>query len=157
MSLLDSHAELLRFAIADRDAFYDGCSLEDGTVPNRDDQAELDRLDAIIDRAHQAIQEHQSTLLNAMAKRVVNMCHHRNWSMHWTHRGAYLHLESSELIEAIRGKHGIPVDEAGDVLLVLMSIVEYAGIPFSDVIAAAAKKLSHLETAPPYAGEERER
>lgn len=93
--------------------------------------------------------------LNEMAARVVAMCKKRGWSLHWTHRGAYLHLESSELIEAIRGKHGDPNDEAGDVLLVLMSITEYAGIPFSKVIANAKAKLGYLEEAPPYPGEER--
>lgn len=93
--------------------------------------------------------------LDAMAARVAEMCARREWSMHWTARGAYLHLEASELIEAIRGKHGDPVDEAGDVLLVLMSITESAGIPFHDVIAAASAKLGHLMTAPRYAGEAR--
>jgi len=93
--------------------------------------------------------------LDEMATRVVNMCRARQWSLHWTHRGAYLHLEASELIEAIRGKHGDPLSEAGDVLLVLMSIVEAAGLKFSDVIKRANEKLEHLETAPPYPGEER--
>ena len=95
------------------------------------------------------------TELNELAARVVAMCKKRGWSMHWTHRGAYLHLESSELIEAIRGKHGEPCAEAGDVLLVLMSITEYAGIPFDQVVASATKKLKWLEAAEPYPGEER--
>lgn len=94
--------------------------------------------------------------MNALPARVVAMCKKRGWSMHWTHRGAYLHLEASELIEAIRGKHGDPTDEAGDVLLVLMSITEYAGIPFSEVVARATAKLERLETAPRYKGEEYE-
>ena len=93
--------------------------------------------------------------LNGMAARVVAMCKKRGWSLHWTERGAYLHLESSELIEAIRGKHGDPDDEAGDVLLVLMSITEHAGIPFSRVVSNAKSKLGYLENAPPYPGEER--
>ena len=92
--------------------------------------------------------------LGDLPARVVAMCKARGWSMHWTHRGAYLHLEASELIEAIRGKHGDPADEAGDVLLVLMSITEYAGIPFDAVIAKATAKLTKLETAPHYPGEE---
>ena len=93
--------------------------------------------------------------LNLMAARVVQMCKKREWPLHWTHRGAYLHLESSELIEAIRGKRGEPVDEAGDVLLVLMSITEHEGIPFTQVIESAKEKLAYLEIAPPYPGEER--
>ena len=92
--------------------------------------------------------------IDALALRVVEMCKKRGWSMHWTHRGAYLHLEASELIEAIRGKYGDPCDEAGDVLLVLMSITEYAGIPFSQVLSAAEAKLQWLEVAPQYQNEE---
>lgn len=96
-----------------------------------------------------------ATDLDALAARVVAMCEHRQWSMHWTARGAYLHLESSELIEAIRGKHGDPTEEAGDVLLVLMSITQAAGIPFSRVIESAEAKLQGLELSPPYPGEQR--
>ena len=95
-----------------------------------------------------------SDVLGELPARVVAMCKQRGWSMHWTHRGAYLHLEASELIEAIRGKHGDPAEEAGDVLLVLMSITEYAGIPFWKVVDKAVAKLTHLENAPHYPGEE---
>ena len=100
-------------------------------------------------------QQQEGEDLNRLAERVVEMCKKREWSLHWTHRGAYLHLESSELIEAIRGKHGDPQGEAADVFLVLLSITEYAGIPFSEVIETAAQKLKRLETTPPYPGEER--
>lgn len=94
--------------------------------------------------------------VDEMAADVVAMCKRRGWSMHWTHRGAYLHLESSELIESVRGKgDSTPLEEAGDVLLVLMSITEHAGIPFSDVVNAAKRKLAWLNEAPPYEGEER--
>jgi len=101
--------------------------------------------------------------LNGMAARVVAMCEQRLWSMHWTHRGAYLHLESSELIEAVRGKRSRSEhervqrvkEEAADVLLVLMSITENAGVPFESVVREAQQKLTSLETRPPYPGEER--
>lgn len=90
----------------------------------------------------------------ALAADVVKMCAKRGWSMHWTHRGAYLHLESSELIEAIRGKHGDPLHEAADVLLVLMSITEYHGIPWGDVERQARAKCDEMMMRPRYAGEE---
>ena len=51
------------------------------------------------------------------AQRILSICKKRGWSLHWTHRGAYLHLEASELIEAIRGKRGDPILEAADVLI----------------------------------------
>ncbi len=86
--------------------------------------------------------------------RVLAMCHARGWSMHWTHRGAYLHLESSELIEALRGKRGDPVGEAADVLLVLMSITESNGIAWNDVLAQCVRTVEKLETKPRYPGEE---
>lgn len=92
--------------------------------------------------------------LNTLAADVLAMCKVRGWSLHWTHRGAYLHLETSELIEAVRGKRGSVVDEAGDVLLVLMSITEYAGIPFTEVVGATTAKVDGLFTKPHYAGEE---
>ena len=86
--------------------------------------------------------------------RIIAMCKHRGWSMHWTHRGAYLHLESSELIEAIRGKQGDPLKEAADVLIVLMSITQHAGIAWRDVIAQADSECIDLMVKPHYAGEE---
>ena len=76
--------------------------------------------------------------------------------MHWTDRGVYLHLEASELIEAVRGKgDSSPTVEAGDVFLVLLSITEYNNIPFSEAIKAMLVKLEYLEKAPPYENEER--
>ncbi len=92
--------------------------------------------------------------LETLPADVVAMCKNRGWSMHWTHRGAYLHLESSELIEAIRGKHGDPAKEAGDVLMVLMSITEYAGIPWPTVLQNARSKCDEMMVKPHYAGEE---
>ena len=91
--------------------------------------------------------------VNDLAKRVLAMCHKRKWDMHWTARGAYLHLESSEFIEALRGKRGNRKDEAADVLLVLMSMTENEGIPFTDVVATANEKCAFMETRPQYAGE----
>ena len=93
--------------------------------------------------------------LNKLAARVLGMCKYRNWSLSWLARGVYLHLETSELIEAIRGKgDSTPLKEAADVLLVLMSITENAGIPFNRVIETLEEKLVYLEQAPPYPNEE---
>lgn len=93
-----------------------------------------------------------------LAPRVLEMCKARNWSLHWTARGAYLHLEASELIEAIRGKHGSSRCEAADVLIVLMSITENAGIPWMAVEQQARQRVSELMATAdkPYAGEQRE-
>ena len=92
---------------------------------------------------------------DGLAPRVLAMCKQRNWSLHWTSRGAYLHLEASELIEALRGKRGDPLAEAADVLLVLMSITENAGIDWSAVVQQTAATCSRLEACDQYPVEER--
>ena len=92
--------------------------------------------------------------MSDLPKAVIDVCNQRGWSLHWTCRGAYLHLEASELIEAIRGKRGDPTSEAADVLIVLMSITENAGIAWEDVLATAHETVGRLKTKPRYAGEE---
>lgn len=92
--------------------------------------------------------------VDSLARSVLEVCLQRGWSLHWTHRGAYLHLEASELIEAVRGKRGSILGEAGDVLFVLMSITENAGISFADVVEQAQKTVDELRTKPRYKGEE---
>lgn len=52
------------------------------------------------------------------------VCRVKRWDTGWSARGCYLHLESSELIEALRGKgDSSREEEAADVLLVLLSII----------------------------------
>ena len=92
----------------------------------------------------------------ALPARVLAMCQKRGWSLHWTSRGAYLHLEASELIEALRGKRGRALAEAADVLLVLMSITENAGIPWAEVLSQTAATCARLEVCERYPGEERD-
>ncbi|WP_339344148.1 hypothetical protein [uncultured Alcanivorax sp.] len=50
-ALIDSHQELLRFVIAERDAFYDCATDAEGNLTDPGDQPELDRMDQMIDRA----------------------------------------------------------------------------------------------------------
>jgi len=90
----------------------------------------------------------------SLPARILAMCKKRGWSMTWSARGAYLHLKASEFIEALRGKRGDPKCEAADVLLVLMSMTEHNGIPWSDVVAQTAATCAKLETMGPYAGED---
>lgn len=110
-----------------------------------------------LSRENERLRIHLRELLpetDALAAGILEVCKLRGWSLHWTHRGAYLHLEASELIEAIRGKRGDPLSEAGDVLLVLMSITENAGIPFSAVVQQARETAEALRIKPHYEGEE---
>ena len=82
------------------------------------------------------------------------MAKKRNWDLHWMARLSYLSLEAAEFAESLRGKGGIPVDEAGDTLLCLMLFTESVGIPWEDVLASTRKSCSLLETKPRYEHEE---
>ena len=86
-----------------------------------------------------------------MRNRIIAMMNHRGWSFHWTERSAYLHLEVSELTEAVRGKHGDTLDESADVLITLLALSPHN---LTEIIDAAEHKIKHLATAPKYPGEE---
>lgn len=71
--------------------------------------------------------------------------------MSWIHRSAYLHLEAAELAEAVRGKRGDPLEESADVLITLLALSPF---DLPEIVAAAERKLSKLETTGPYKGEQ---
>ena len=77
--------------------------------------------------------------------------------MTWAARGAYLHLESSELIESLRGKGGNTLHEAADVLIVLMSITQSNLINWENVLKQAEKTVEELMTKPHYKDEDYEK
>ncbi len=72
-------------------------------------------------------------VLKNMLRLADNFCRRNNWIKDWKHGGVYLHLESSEFIEALRGK-GNPAKEAADVLIALLSTVAYNKIDISDIL-----------------------
>jgi len=80
-------------------------------------------------------------ILLSLIKRVGDK---HNWKHGWSARGCYLHLESSELIEALRGKGGNPTDEAGDVLGVLMSIIITENLDWNKVLDMAIIKMDEM-------------
>ena len=84
--------------------------------------------------------------------RILAMMQQRGWSTHWIHRTAYLHLEAAELAEAVRGKHGSPLEESGDVLITLLALSPYT---LPEIVEAAEAKVAKLETCPVYSHEER--
>jgi hypothetical protein len=93
--------------------------------------------------------------MQAVIRDCLDVCALRGWSLHWTARGAYLHLESSELIEAWRGKGKSTVaQEAGDVLLVLFSILGASETRWDDALRCATEKIAELRSRPRYPGEE---
>lgn len=82
--------------------------------------------------------------------KIHQMMTHRDWSTHWTHRSAYLHLEAAELTEAIRGKRGDTLEESADVLITFLALTPHE---LDDIIDAAEKKVKELMEKPRYAGE----
>ncbi len=83
--------------------------------------------------------------LDILADRAVKLCLARGWKIDWSARGCYLHLEASELIEALRGKgKDAPAVEAGDVLFVLLSIMGAYRVPAADVLAAMERKMAKV-------------
>lgn len=73
--------------------------------------------------------------LSELSEAALSKCQRRGWKRDWVHGGSYLHLESSEFMEALRGKRTKSeaelIDlganeaecEAADVLFVLLSMV----------------------------------
>jgi NTP pyrophosphatase (non-canonical NTP hydrolase) len=55
------------------------------------------------------------------------VCSRMGWDRGWEEVGAYLHLEASEYIEAMREKRGDVNEEAADVLFVLLSSLSNEG------------------------------
>lgn len=92
-------------------------------------------------------------LVSRLGPRALLLCKTRDWSTQWDARTAQLICEVAELAEAIRGKGGNPIMEAGDVMLVLASLLEANGIPLETVIEEAHRKIDALMDAPRYQGE----
>lgn len=87
-----------------------------------------------------------NTDLDALAQRAVDLCKQHGWGLGWKNRGVILHLEASELIEAVRGKGESTIEaEAGDVLFALLSILGHHDIAFEDVVETIEAKMGRIE------------
>ena len=82
--------------------------------------------------------------LKDLAKIADSFCKSKGWIQDWKLGGCYLHLESSELIESLRGKRGNPAEEASDVLTALLSMTEYYGIDTDEIIESFIQKKINL-------------
>jgi len=92
-------------------------------------------------------------LVRRLGPRSLLLCRTRDWSTEWDARTAQMLCEVAELAEAIRGKRGNPVQEAGDVLLVLASMLEANGITMESALDEAHRKIDALMDMPRYQGE----
>ena len=85
-----------------------------------------------------------------LLERAEDICLARGWSLGWRERGCYLHLEASELTEAVRGKRDSEIAEEGaDVLFVLLTFMASRKIPYNDMLEALKKKIEALEDGCP--------
>lgn len=88
-----------------------------------------------------------------LGPRALRLCRKRGWNTQWDARTAQLLCEVAELADAIRGKRGNPIQEAGDVLLVLASLLEANGITMDSALEEANRKIDVLMDLPRYSGE----
>jgi hypothetical protein len=73
--------------------------------------------------------------LQALANGAAATCAERGWSREWKEAGVILHLECSEFIESLRGKRGQAIDEAADILFVVLSTMVAHGLSVESVMA----------------------
>ena len=85
--------------------------------------------------------------IDSLALELLAVCEERKFDRSWQEAGVYLHLESSEFIEALRGKgSSSPAEEAGDVIFVLFSMLAANGIQPSEAIRLLREKIENLPT-----------
>ena len=87
-----------------------------------------------------------NTNLNKLSKDFYDFTVNKmGWNRDWLHGGCYLHLESSEFIEALRGK-GDPIEELGDVLLVLLSVAYHYKLDIGAAIEKIYEKIDIINS-----------
>lgn len=84
------------------------------------------------------------TELQRTARRAHTICDRQDWGRDWSNGGCYLHLEVSEFIEGLRGK-GDPLEEAGDVVFVLLSMLVAAGLDPEEVLRQCHRKMDGMD------------
>ena len=92
----------------------------------------------------------KSSPLQELADLSLALCKRNNWDRGWQEGGCAMFLEVAEFIEALRGKGDeTATSEAGDILFVLLSMLEHRGIPaMAAVVSCKAKVLRLMEKAP---------
>ena len=76
-----------------------------------------------------------------LQEQVHQICLEEGWEKSWKGGGCYLHLEASELIEALRGKGSNPTEEGGDVLFTLFALLAHYNINIDDCARALIAKI----------------
>lgn len=94
--------------------------------------------------------------LEEWRRKATEVCLRRGWSLAKNDRFYFHALEAAELSEALRGKSGDPVEEAGDLLFTALLMIP-PSIGLQHVVERNEKKMEDLMTRPHYPGEERQK
>jgi len=90
-----------------------------------------------------------ATRISASADKAAAVCTRFGWERDWSKGGCYLHLEVSEFIEALRGKGDTtPLEEAADVLFVLLSMCKGHDIDPDAVVEQLHRRCDELLVSP---------
>ena len=90
------------------------------------------------------MKRHHFSTLQDYSNRIKAICQSLGWKKDWGNGGCYLHLEASELIEALRGK-GDPVSEAADVIIALLALTSHHDISVDDILVQLNRIVEGLE------------
>ena len=83
--------------------------------------------------------------VDVLSARIAEACKKRKWRKDWSNGGCYLHLEASEFIESLRGKGGMPEQEAADVFITLMALIGSNGVDARLVEQFVYQKIQGIE------------
>jgi len=75
-----------------------------------------------------------AVILKRLGLEARDKCIDENWGLDWKEGGCYLHLETSEFIESLRGKKGTPETEAAQVLFILLGMMHRNGVNFETTL-----------------------
>jgi hypothetical protein len=91
--------------------------------------------------------------LESWRAQALALCRHRRWSEKWDARLAQHTLEAAEFSEALRGKKGDSIEEAGDLLFTALAMIPES-ISLEQVFQRNQIKVAAMYEKPQYVGEE---
>lgn len=83
--------------------------------------------------------------LDGLQQMVSELRQKREWNKTWNGGGGtYIFLEAAEFIEALRGKRGDPEDEAGDILVTVIAVLDHYGLSADVALRKAEIKVKAM-------------
>jgi NTP pyrophosphatase (non-canonical NTP hydrolase) len=80
-----------------------------------------------------------------LSQKIKIACETNGWASDWKEGGSYLHLETSEFVESLRGKKGTPEEEFADVMFVLIGMCAEHNVSFEKGFEQMEKKLEKMK------------